>query len=212
MKEMPAPDLLIFDIDGVLLDVRRSFPEVIRGAVFEGWRRFCGGASDCTVYGPEHERVMKRHGGFNDDFDLAWALLEICCASGEKKLSAAFPSPERLAAETASCRDDVPGWAYKRYGDLAPRDKVRSLCCELYGYGGRGGLHELETPLLRGAAARAALRPRAAARLRRGAESPRARVPRRPAISSDSRPARPRRTPCAGAPAPGSRAGARVRG
>jgi len=149
MKGMPAPDLLIFDIDGVLLDVRRSFPEVIREAVSEGWQRFCGGDSDCQVYDSAHERVMKRHGGFNDDFDLAWALLEICCASGEKKLSRAFPSPEKLAAEVAGCQDDVPGWACERYGNLAPRDKVRSLCCELYGYGGRGGLHELETPLLR---------------------------------------------------------------
>ena len=60
MKEMPAPDLLIFDIDGVLLDVRRSFPEVIRGAVFEGWQRFCGGDSDCQVYDSAHERVMKK--------------------------------------------------------------------------------------------------------------------------------------------------------
>lgn len=148
MKQKCAPDALIFDIDGVLLDVRFSFPEVIRSAVFTGWERFCGGVSDCRVYGPEHERIMKRHGAFNDDFDLSWALLEICLASGERKLSAAFPTPARLEAEVATFEGTVPEWLQRRYHARIKRSDVHELCHELYGYDGKGGLHKLETPLV----------------------------------------------------------------
>ena len=71
MKDEFKADALIFDIDGVLLDVTKSFPEVIRLCIVNGWEKFCGGAADCAGYGPEHEWVMKRHGSFNDDYDLA---------------------------------------------------------------------------------------------------------------------------------------------
>ena len=149
MKPVNAFDALIFDIDGVLLDVRRSFPEVIRQAVKTGWRDICGRDADCDVYGADHERVMKRHGGFNDDFDLAWSLLCISAASGKDKLSEAFPTAERLAVETADCTGDVPEWAERKYRAGVPRAAIHELCHRLYGYGGEGGLHMLETPMLR---------------------------------------------------------------
>lgn len=149
MKFLQAPDALIFDIDGVLLDVRRSFPEVIRQAVKTGWVELYGGDADCDVYGPEHERVMKRHGGFNDDFDLSWSLLCISAASGRKKLSQAFPSPEKLAKEVSDCAGNVPEWAEKKYHAGISRAAIHELCHRLYGYGGSGGLHMLETPMLR---------------------------------------------------------------
>ena len=97
-------DALIFDIDGVLLDVTGSFPEVIRQAVSTGWERFCGGASDVPGYNAGHERVLKRHGAFNDDYDIAWTLLSMAAASGEKLLSRALPSPKRLLSELESYR------------------------------------------------------------------------------------------------------------
>ena len=141
-------DALIFDIDGVLLDVTRSFPEVIRRAVFTGWERFCGGRSDAPGYHEGHERVLKRHGAFNDDYDIAWTLLSMAAASGEKLLSRALPSPEKLLFELESCRAPLTAWVAARYGAIVPRPEVRELCAELYG--GRGcGLHLLEKPLLR---------------------------------------------------------------
>ena len=39
-------DALIFDVDGVLLDVSRSFSEVIRRSILDGFVRFCGGETD----------------------------------------------------------------------------------------------------------------------------------------------------------------------
>ena len=48
MKDEFKADALIFDIDGVLLDVTKSFPEVIRLCIVNGWEKFCGGAADCA--------------------------------------------------------------------------------------------------------------------------------------------------------------------
>ena len=147
MKDKFKADALIFDIDGVLLDVTKSFPEVIRRCVADGWEKFCGGVTDCAGYGPEHEWVMKRHGSFNDDYDLAWTLLSMAAASGEKKLSRALPSPERLAGELADFRAPLHDWVRGKYGDRVPRGESRAMCAKLYG-DPESGLYRLEKPML----------------------------------------------------------------
>ena len=147
MKDEFKADALIFDIDGVLLDVTKSFPEVIRRCVADGWEKFCGGVTDCAGYGPEHEWVMKRHGSFNDDYDLAWTLLSMTAASGEKLLSHALPSPERLTEELADFRAPLVEWVLGKYGGLVPRSESRAMCAELYGDPERG-LYKLEKPAL----------------------------------------------------------------
>ena len=147
MKDEFKADALIFDIDGVLLDVTKSFPEVIRLCIVNGWEKFCGGAADCAGYGPEHEWVMKRHGSFNDDYDLAWTLLSMAAASGEKLLSRALPSPERLTEELADFRAPLVEWVLGKYGGLVPRSESRAMCAELYGDPERG-LYRLEKPAL----------------------------------------------------------------
>ena len=147
MKDEFKADALIFDIDGVLLDVTKSFPEVIRRCVADGWEKFCGGVTDCAGYGPEHEWVMKRHGSFNDDYDLAWTLLSMAAASGEKLLSRALPSPERLTEELADFSAPLVGWVLGKYGGLVPRSESRAMCAELYGDPERG-LYRLEKPAL----------------------------------------------------------------
>ena len=131
----------------MLLDVTKSFPEVIRLCIVNGWEKFCGGAADCAGYGPEHEWVMKRHGSFNDDYDLAWTLLSMAAASGEKLLSRALPSPERLTEELADFRAPLAGWVLGKYGGLVPRSESRAMCAELYGDPERG-LYKLEKPAL----------------------------------------------------------------
>ncbi|MCD7952201.1 MAG: HAD family hydrolase [Synergistaceae bacterium] len=72
----------------------------------------------------------------------------MAAASGEKLLSRALPSPERLLSELESYRAPVPEWVTARYGRLVPRPEVRALCAELYG--GKGcGLHLLERPMIK---------------------------------------------------------------
>lgn len=62
----PLPDVLVFDMDGVLVDVSRSYRETIRRTV----ERFTGQL-------PSHEQIqaLKNRGGMNNDWDLAFALI-----------------------------------------------------------------------------------------------------------------------------------------
>jgi len=138
-------DALIFDIDGVLLNVEKSFPEVIRQCVLQGWEKFCGGITDSEGYTSEHEWVLKRHGSFNDDYDIAWTLLSIAAYRNEKYLSAAFPSSVALEWEIKTCDESPVEWVVNKYGNIVPREAVRGMCSELY----CSRLHLLETPMLR---------------------------------------------------------------
>ncbi|MDL2298463.1 HAD family hydrolase [Synergistaceae bacterium OttesenSCG-928-D05] len=143
--EKITPDALIFDIDGVLINVEKSFPEVIRLSVLRGWEKFCGGESDAPGYTPAHERILKRHGAFNDDYDIVWLLFSISAATGEKKLSRAFPSPEKLQSEISRFSGDLGAWVQERYGALVSRSAVRADCSALY----TGEMYKLESPMLR---------------------------------------------------------------
>ena len=124
-------DCLIFDIDGVLLDTHLSFPALIGRAVEEGWLR-SGGEVDCPGYSDEFQWVFKRHGSFNDDYDIAWCLLSTAISSGAKKLSEALPSSESLERSIADCGEDCVVWALKKFGTAVNRDDVRSLCAAIY--------------------------------------------------------------------------------
>lgn len=150
MIKNSKPDSLIFDVDGVLLNVENSFPEVIRLCILEGWEQFCGGITNSAGYTAEHERILKRHGAFNDDYDIAWALLSLSASENSKNLSESFPSPKKLQEELKTVSGDVKEWVLSRYGNLVSRKKVRQYCSDLYcGTKNKIGLHTLETPMLK---------------------------------------------------------------
>ena len=150
MKINFMPDALIFDVDGVLLNVERSFPEVIRLGIQTGWETICGGKTDCAGYTADHEKIFKRHGSFNDDYDIAWTMLSIAASSGRNGLSEALPAPDRLNEELRTFSGNVISWISERYADPVPRDAVRKMCTELYfGTEKSPGLYRLETPMLR---------------------------------------------------------------
>lgn len=140
-----SPDALIFDVDGVLLDVQNSFPEVIRLSILEGWEKCCGGAVDAEGYSVAHARILKRHGAFNDDYDIAWFLLSMAASTGETLLSRAFPSPRHLALEIETLDGNLMSWAAARYGNAVNNSEVRKICRRLY----MAKLHKLEKPMLR---------------------------------------------------------------
>lgn len=62
----PLPEVLVFDMDGVLVDVSRSYRETIRRTV----AHFIGQL-------PTHEQIqaLKNRGGMNNDWDLSYALI-----------------------------------------------------------------------------------------------------------------------------------------
>jgi len=142
-------DALIFDVDGVLLDVAKSFPEVIRVSIIDAFSCYCNGEIDSAGYTPEHEKLLKLHGAFNDDYNLAWALTSITAANGSKQLSKAFPTVEKLERELKTFSGDVKSWVTTRYGRLIPYEDFRAHCNDLYlGTKEMPGLHLLEKPLL----------------------------------------------------------------
>ena len=130
-------DLLVFDVDGVLIDTRASYPSVIRAAIQWGWSVMLGGKTDCTGFSMDHFRVSKRHPGFNDDYDIAWVLATVAASSarrsGDLRLSRAMPS----AGQWESILEGFPpsgivAHTRSRYGDPIGRDALRALCEEMY--------------------------------------------------------------------------------
>lgn len=143
-----APDALIFDVDGVLLDVRGSFPEMIRQTVVKGWELH-GGSVDSEGYTEAHERVLKRHGAFNDDYTIPWVLLNIAKASGRQKLSEAMPSPEQLYDMIQGPKANVIDWVETNFGSGIGFSEIQAIGWKLYaGDQNNKGLYNKETPLV----------------------------------------------------------------
>ncbi len=135
MYSRTAPDSFIFDVDGVLINVRRSYPEVIREGIRLGWHHLLGRKDVLSSpFCDEHLRVTKRHPGFNDDYDIAWAFLAAAASSGKTSLDEAFPSPKDWERTLNSCpRDkDIAPWVIASFGNGPSREETRRLCEELY--------------------------------------------------------------------------------
>ncbi len=154
LEKAKEVDGLIFDVDGVLLDAERSFPEMIRRAVERGWENFFDGCCDIPGYSPKHQQVIKRHGAFNDDNDIAWSLLSAAVARGGGPgvcLSNALPTPEMWEEElkTLAPGGDAAEWVRERFGEVVSYEKILQLCQDLYfGVPGAQGLYTLETPMV----------------------------------------------------------------
>ncbi|MEG1642102.1 MAG: HAD family hydrolase [Synergistaceae bacterium] len=146
---LSSVDSLIFDIDGVLLNVDRSFPEVIHSGILEGFERFGGGVSDCEGFTAEHQCLLKRHGAFNDDYDITWFLTCFCVSKNSERLSACFPSVSELEEVISSFRMPFREWVESSFTDSVPYDEFRDFCFDLYaGTSSRKGLYLLEVPML----------------------------------------------------------------
>lgn len=155
---------LIFDVDGVLMDTDRSFPNVVITAI-QWWSRFnLGLKTDAQPFTRAHYDVTKNHGSFNDDYTIAWTFLSHVTALGKRCLSECRLSPGRWRQIISACKtaDPVP-WVLETYGEQIPRKDIRDLCDEIYfGTGtlesARGrkpshilmrGLWNLERPMLK---------------------------------------------------------------
>lgn len=126
-------DALIFDMDGVLIDSTRSYPMVIRIAIQWSWRHLLGNIIDCTAFSYDHFYISKTHPAFNDDYDIAWALISIAASRGTKSLKEAFPTPDQWMTILQNFRgDDSVSWVYANFSGAIPRNIIRQLCEEIY--------------------------------------------------------------------------------
>jgi len=91
MFELPRPDILIFDMDGTLIDVRESY----RAAAPLAATRYLEllGLAPPELTGDVYDQ-FKLMGGFNDDWDLTAGLLEVIVAA----LPAVPPLPDEATA------------------------------------------------------------------------------------------------------------------
>ncbi|MDR3264432.1 MAG: HAD family hydrolase [Synergistaceae bacterium] len=96
MKNAAKPDLLIFDVDGVLIDTCDSFVVTTSETARWCWKNICGGEPDGGEYTLDHFNLCKTHPAFNDDSLVTWALLSFMKArmdrTGDGSMRTAFPS------------------------------------------------------------------------------------------------------------------------
>ncbi|MCL2684461.1 MAG: hypothetical protein FWE55_04385 [Synergistaceae bacterium] len=142
------PDCLIFDVDGVLISSRDTFVELIRLLIEREWEK-SGNIADATGYSNEMNRILKAHGSFNEDYDIAWFLLNIASSRKTKKLSEGLPSPEMLREIISECSGPCGQWMPGRFELKFDLGYIRSLGINMYtGDDGGGGMWRLDKPAI----------------------------------------------------------------
>lgn len=130
------------------MEALESFPEMIRIVVSGEWTR-AGGVCDAPGYSLGQNTIFKRHGAFNDDYDIAWVLLNLASSRGER-LSEALPSPGELEEILAGCEGDCVAWLRANYEEKFNRDYIIDLCERVYfGDETYPGTWMLERPMLK---------------------------------------------------------------
>jgi len=128
-----APDIVIFDVDGVLVDASLSYPAVVARSLLWAWTRVLCRIPDSEGFSFRHFAVTKTHPAFNDDYDIAWAAIN-CAASGNNpSLAESLPSPVQWRTLLEDCTGmDVCGWVRRSFGETVIRKAVRQACEEMY--------------------------------------------------------------------------------
>ena len=133
VSSVPKPDMIVFDVDGVLVDASRSYPEVVSRALLWGWTRVLGHIPDSEGFSSRHFSVTKTHPAFNDDYDIAWAALNCAASRGTPSLAASLPSPEEWRSLLDGCTGtDVASWVRSAFGETVLREPLRQACEEMY--------------------------------------------------------------------------------
>ena len=125
--------LLVFDIDGVLLDVTNSFPLVINMVVKKTLKNFSLACSDLP-YSAREENFLKLHGGFNDDWDIALFLCNMALRKKQQEIRCNFYNPTLEEIKDAVTDHFFPTeqWLEYKFGMTINRDVFRAMCDDLY--------------------------------------------------------------------------------
>ena len=123
------PDAVIFDVDGVLVDVRGSFLDAVKRAVQRTVVAETRALDDAPLVDDSVIATFKRAGGFNNDWDLAHALaLWYLETAGDARTTSEIR--ERAGEVAAAARVSLDARAAR-----VPRPthgEMRSLMLELY--------------------------------------------------------------------------------
>lgn len=150
-RTLAAVDTVIFDVDGVLVDTSRSYPEAICQAVHLYFTRILRWPGEGELVVPADSDGFKQAGGFNNDWHVAQAVVLFYLAKaariGAADLAALRRAPPTLAEFTAALRQAGGGMAAAervalsglpaqlRAGVEADWDRalIERLCMEVYG-------------------------------------------------------------------------------
>ena len=126
-------DLLIFDVDGVLIDTSMSYPLVVAEAIRWVWKYVLDHHVDAPGFTLDHFYATKVFPPFNDDYDIAWSFLCATLAQETESLLRSAPSLKewKKLLETSQGMD-IEEWEKKNVGDRISRLVVRRICEELY--------------------------------------------------------------------------------
>lgn len=124
---------LIFDVDNVLINTDNSFPWVIRTSIQWLWRFYLKKEVDCIAFTWLHFHTIKTFPQFNDDYDIAWFLINAAASKGEPSLEKSFPDiPELQSRLSQFTGNDIEQWVDNNFSISVPRSVTRKLCAELY--------------------------------------------------------------------------------
>lgn len=129
---MDIPHLLVFDMDGVLADVARSYRAATLITAERYLRDLLGADVPDGYFTLEHMDALKRAGGFNNDWDAA-AALAIAAVS---RLAPVQPRPLRLGAPTAEAAAAVAGLLRGHTLPALPVNEFAELCEGIAANGG----------------------------------------------------------------------------
>jgi len=118
--------IVVFDMDGVLIDVSSSYREVVRLSVAAYLRAVIGADSiPWDLLSPADVDSVKKAGGFNNDWDLTCAIIDLLLRRYFDSLNGRFAGPGSAAEEAARCGSDDRAFALAR--SMAGRFDTRAL-------------------------------------------------------------------------------------
>lgn len=85
LPQLPSPDLIIFDMDGVLVDTRSSYDQAVLTTVNAYCEQEFGRCHDTSVV---DLAALRGCGGFNNDWDLTYGVVWV--------LESGYTTPERF--------------------------------------------------------------------------------------------------------------------
>ncbi|MCL2009199.1 MAG: HAD family hydrolase [Synergistaceae bacterium] len=128
-----APDLLVFDVDGVLIDNQDSYTLVTAETVRWCWENFFGKKVDCEGYTAEYFNIAKTHPAFNDDVAASWVMLRAMLKTGRESMKEAFLSPDAWKKELYTFAADAFVEGLAREDTQAPSfGNIRIVFEEIY--------------------------------------------------------------------------------
>ena len=112
-------DTIVFDVDGVLIDVTKSFTQAVKDLV-----RSYLGYLETDEKLEQHIETLRRVGGFNNDWDLAYCLTALLRSRADiLELTDGRALLDEIAVETAGrgielVRPLVPSNAFPSYEEI----------------------------------------------------------------------------------------------